>query len=175
MPKVWFLLYNTTQRPGDHAAHGRDLEHHTVPMQDAPRGAYGGPCTSLMATHEYFAALISNMTPATTGPERNKTTRKSQISHLFPPSWVTIFLLMVLCQPRLWLEYCQAWFLKLSFCRITESTTGYTFTPCVGSFTSTDRRDHCFLVSLPKDAGNVRWMKLAKFWNGGRWNWTLSW
>ena len=36
----------------------------------------------------------------------------------------------------LWLEYCRAWFSELSFSRISESTTGYTFTPCVGSFTS---------------------------------------
>ena len=27
-------------------------------------------------------------------------------------------------------------FLELSFSKISESTTGYTFTPCVGSFTS---------------------------------------
>ena len=33
------------------------------------------------------------------------------------------------------LEYCRAWFSELSS-RISESTTGYTFTPCVGSFTS---------------------------------------
>ena len=37
---------------------------------------------------------------------------------------------------RLWLEYCRAWFSELSFSRISQSTTGYTFTPCVGSFTS---------------------------------------
>ena len=28
------------------------------------------------------------------------------------------------------------WIVELSFSRISESTTGYTFTPCVGSFTS---------------------------------------
>ncbi|KAK2164578.1 hypothetical protein NP493_1408g00019 [Ridgeia piscesae] len=33
-------------------------------------------------------------------------------------------------QPKLWLTP------ELSFSRISESTTGYTFTPCVGSFTS---------------------------------------
>ena len=40
------------------------------------------------------------------------------------------------------LDYCRAWFSELSFSRINESTTGYTFTPCVGSFTSpgTDTR-----------------------------------
>ena len=32
-------------------------------------------------------------------------------------------------------HYCH-WFLELSFSRIRESTTGYTFTPCMGSFTS---------------------------------------
>ena len=41
--------------------------------------------------------------------------------------------------------------------RISESTTGYTFTPGVGSFTSPgiepDRRDHRLLVSLLKDTG----------------------
>ena len=36
----------------------------------------------------------------------------------------------------LWLEYCQAWFSEFSFFRISESTAGYTFIPCVGSFTS---------------------------------------
>ena len=30
----------------------------------------------------------------------------------------------------------RAWFLELSFSRISESTAGYTFTPCVESFTS---------------------------------------
>ena len=40
-------------------------------------------------------------------------------------------------------HYCH-WFLELSFSRISESTTGYTFTPCVGSFMSPgiDRRHH---------------------------------
>ena len=46
---------------------------------------------------------------------------------------------------------------ELSFSRISESTTGYTFTPCVGSFTSpgidTKYKDHLLLVSLPKDTG----------------------
>ena len=32
-------------------------------------------------------------------------------------------------------HYCH-WFLELSFSRISESTTGYTFTPCVRFFTS---------------------------------------
>ena len=53
------------------------------------------------------------------------------------------------------------WFLEpmkeLSFSRISESTTGYTFTSCVGSFTSTGivtrQKDHRLLVSLPKDTG----------------------
>ena len=35
-----------------------------------------------------------------------------------------------------------------------------------------DRRDHRLLVSLPKDIDNVRWMKLPKFRNGDRWDWT---
>ena len=38
-----------------------------------------------------------------------------------------------------------------------ESTTGYTFTPCVGSFTSpeidTRQKGPMVLVSLPKDTG----------------------
>ena len=33
-------------------------------------------------------------------------------------------------------DHYSHWFLELSFSRISESTTGYTFTPCVGSFTS---------------------------------------
>ena len=63
--------------------------------------------------------------------------------------------------------------LELSFSRISESTTGYTFTPCAGSFTSPyipDRRDHRLLVSLPKDTGKCGVMKLPKFQNGGRWD-----
>ncbi|KAK2169256.1 hypothetical protein NP493_1191g01015 [Ridgeia piscesae] len=32
--------------------------------------------------------------------------------------------------------YCQASFSELSFSKISESTTSYTFTSCVGSFTS---------------------------------------
>ena len=45
-------------------------------------------------------------------------------------------------------HYCHL-FLELSFSRISESTTGYTFTPCVGSVTSPgiDRRHHWLLVS----------------------------
>ena len=30
----------------------------------------------------------------------------------------------------MWQEYYRAWFLELSFSRISESTTGYKFTPC---------------------------------------------
>ena len=48
---------------------------------------------------------------------------------------------------------------ELFFSRISESTTGYTFTPCVGSFTShgiePDKMDHRLLVSLPKDKCGV--------------------
>ena len=50
---------------------------------------------------------------------------------------------------------------ELSFFRISEYTTRYTFTTTVGSFTSPgrrgskpDRRDHWLLVSLPNDTGN---------------------
>ena len=35
-------------------------------------------------------------------------------------------------------EYCRAWFSELSFSRISESNTGYTLAPCVGSFISQD-------------------------------------
>ena len=35
-----------------------------------------------------------------------------------------------------WLEYCRDWFSELSFSRINEFTKCYTFTPCVGYFTS---------------------------------------
>ena len=45
---------------------------------------------------------------------------------------------------------------ELFFSRICESTVGYTFTPCVGSFTSPgietrQKGPPAFLVSLPKD------------------------
>ena len=39
------------------------------------------------------------------------------------------------CSGQLADHYCH-WFLELSFSRICESTTGYTFILCVGSFTS---------------------------------------
>ena len=49
---------------------------------------------------------------------------------------MTIFLLLPLNDlGQLADHYCH-WFLELSFSRISESTTGYTFTPSVGSFTS---------------------------------------
>ena len=47
--------------------------------------------------------------------------------------WLAHHCMLATC---LLLEYCRAWFSELSFSRISESTTGYTFTPCVGSFTS---------------------------------------
>ena len=61
---------------------------------------------------------------------------------------------------------------ELLFSRICESTTGYTFTSCAGSFTSPgiDTRDHRLLVSLPKDTGKCGVKKLPKFRNGGRWD-----
>ena len=71
-------------------------------------------------------------------------------------------------------HYCH-WFLELSFSRISESTTGYTCTPCVGSVTSpgidtTHTRDHQLLVSLLKDTGKCWVTKLPKFQNGDRWD-----
>ena len=57
---------------------------------------------------------------------------------------------------------------ELLFSRICESTTGYTFTPCVGSFTSPgiDTRQK----GPPKDTGKCGVKKLPKFRNGGRWD-----
>ena len=51
------------------------------------------------------------------------------------------------------------------FSRICESTTGYTFTPCVGSFTSPgietrQKGPPAFLMSLPKDTGKCGVKKL---------------
>ena len=63
---------------------------------------------------------------------------------------------------------------ELFFCRICESTTGYTFTPCVGSFTSPGidirQKGPPALMSLPKDTGRCGVKKLPKFRNGGRWD-----
>ena len=42
--------------------------------------------------------------------------------------WLVRHSILATC---LWLEYCQACFSELSLSRISESTTGYTFTPCV--------------------------------------------
>ena len=42
-------------------------------------------------------------------------------------SWLAHHSMLATC---LWLEYCRAWFSELSFSRINESTTGYTFTLC---------------------------------------------
>ena len=60
---------------------------------------------------------------------------------------------------------------ELSFSRISESTTCYTFTPCVGCFTSAgiDTRSKgppAFSVSSEKH----RQIKLPKFRNSGRWD-----
>ena len=73
-------------------------------------------------------------------------------------------------QPKLGLRQ------ELSFSKISEFTTGYTFTPCVGSFTSPgiDTRQKgppAFLVSclFRKTQANVGWMKLPTFRNSGRW------
>ena len=51
--------------------------------------------------------------------------------------------------------------------RISESTIGYTFTPCMGSFTSPDIdtmayiMDHWLLESPPKDTGKCGMNKIA--------------
>ena len=57
-----------------------------------------------------------------------------QTKHILPLLMVSSSLYV--SRACLWLEYCRALFLELSFSRISESTTGYTSTPCVGSFTS---------------------------------------
>ena len=48
---------------------------------------------------------------------------------------------------------------ELSFSRIGVSTTGYTFTPCVGHFTSlaytSDRRDHRLLVCCERNCLSI--------------------
>ena len=67
-------------------------------------------------------------------------------------------------------------FLELSFPRIGESITGYTFTPCVGSFTSPsiDTRQKgppAFSVSSERHR-HVWGYEIAQFRNGGRWDWT---
>jgi len=47
--------------------------------------------------------------------------------------WLAHHSILATC---LWLEYCRVRFLELSFFRIVESTTSYTFIQCVRSYSS---------------------------------------
>ena len=65
---------------------------------------------------------------------------------------------------------------ELSFSTISESTTGYTFTPC-GIFYFPWHRHQIegttgFKCLFRKTQANVGWTKLPKYQNGSRWDWT---
>ena len=88
------------------------------------------PCI-VFTCYGCFAATVANLSTFS---------KALKLTCRFPCKPIIHVLLMLthlsLLATCLWLEYCRAWYSQLSASRFSKSTTGYTFTPCVGSFTS---------------------------------------